>query len=224
MKEAIVISLGGSVMVPNRIDTVFLRRFAAFVRWLAKSRRVIVVAGGGATARAYLESARQIGVRLPTALHWIGVRACQLNAELLRAALGIARPVLMDPEAVALSQARITVAAPPQAGGTSDFRTVIIARRVYAKAVFNITNVDGVYTADPGRYRRAKRLAKLSWSDYRKMFGSTVRPGAHFPFDPVAARAAAAAKLEVMVLSKNIRNLQKATAGRVFRGTRIGPA
>ncbi len=223
MKSALVISLGGSVIVPDTIDVRFLRRFGRLIKRLARSRRVIIVAGGGATARAYISRARQIGVRLPTSLHWIGVRACQLNAELVRAVLRVTTPVLTDPEAVALSRTRIVVAAPPSAGGTSDFRTVVIARRVRAEAVYNITNIDGVYTADPHRVRSARLLLRLSWLAYRRMFGRSVSPGKHYPFDPVASREAARHKLQVVVLSSNLRNLEKALAGRRFRGSRLGP-
>lgn len=224
MKRTVIISIGGSVIVPTGINVQFLRRFVQYIRRLARSRRVIMVIGGGATARAYLEGARQIGVRLPTALHWIGVRACQLNAELIRAALRITTPVLTDPEAVARSRARVIVVAPPRAGGTSDFRTVIVARRVHAKTVYNVTNVDGVYTADPRRFRDARRLEKITWSKYIRMFGRRVLPGMHVPFDPVAARAAARGRLRVVVLSADLPNVRRALDSQRFRGTTIGPS
>lgn len=222
MNEPLVISLGGAVIVPKSINTQYLRRFIQFVRRLSRSRRVIVVIGGGATARAYLESARKAGARLPNALHWVGVRACQLNAELVRAVLHVNGPVLTDPEAVSQSRARIIVAAPPSAGGTSDFRTVIVARRVHAKTVYNVTNVDGVYTADPRKVKNARLLPRLSWSFFINMFGTTVRPGMHAPFDPAASRLAERSGIRVVVVGPDLRNLRQAIANRAFRGTVIG--
>ncbi|MBI4426273.1 MAG: UMP kinase [Candidatus Kerfeldbacteria bacterium] len=222
MTEPLVISLGGSVVVPEDIHKQFIRRFASFVRRLARDRRVGVVCGGGYPSRQYVRAARRLGVNRVEDLHWIGIRATQLNAELVRAVLQVRQPVVTDYQARRQSGQRIVVGAGARPGVSTDFDAVLLALRLGAQAVFNVTNVDGVYTADPRRYRRAERLTKLSWADYRKLFGSTVRPGAHFPFDPVAARAAARANIKVVVLSKDLLNLKKAVAGEPFRGTRLG--
>ena len=51
-----VLSVGGSIIVPNNPDVEFLSNFVLMVtEWLEedKNRRLILVAGGGAPARVY---------------------------------------------------------------------------------------------------------------------------------------------------------------------------
>ena len=51
-----VLSVGGSIIVPDKPDTEFLSKFVKMVTsWLDvdASRRLILVAGGGAPARVY---------------------------------------------------------------------------------------------------------------------------------------------------------------------------
>lgn len=223
MKEPMVISLGGSVIVPQHIAEDFLRRFARFVQRLKQARRVVVICGGGQTARSYVNSGRAIGVRREPALHWIGVRACQLNGELVRAVLGVRSPLVFINGRTRLPSEALIVGVPHQAGGTSDLRSIRCAHIIGAKTVVNITNVDGVYTHDPRRVRSARLLTALSWKHYGQMFKRAVRPGMHFPFDPIAARLAARHHMKVFVLSNNVGNLAQAIAGKPFRGTVLGP-
>ncbi len=67
----VVISIGGSVVVPNDYDVGYLRRFVRFVRIVARSRRVVVVVGGGSIARRAVASAVRLGLRNIAAQHWI---------------------------------------------------------------------------------------------------------------------------------------------------------
>ena len=57
-----VLSVGGSIIVPEKPDTEFLSKFISMVTaWLDqdKSRRLILVAGGGAPARVYQNAYRK---------------------------------------------------------------------------------------------------------------------------------------------------------------------
>ena len=61
--EKIVISVGGSLVVPNGgIDTEFLRGLNAFVRKQLSSgaRQFFLVIGGGATARHYRDAGEDV--------------------------------------------------------------------------------------------------------------------------------------------------------------------
>lgn len=223
MKPALVISLGGSVLAPNGVDIRFLRRFKLFVRRQARTRRVVVVCGGGRVTRQYVAAARASGVRNPTGLHWIGVRATQLNAEVLRAVLGVQTPVLTSYTKRSRFTGRVIVAAGRKPGATTDLGSVVLARALGASTVYNVTNVAGVFTADPHRVRNSRMIPALSWKRYRSMFGGPATPSMHAPFDPVAARAADRSRLRVFVLSSSISNLERAIAGTPFIGTVIGP-
>lgn len=224
MKHAppLVISLGGSVIVPGDVNVRFLRVFVRFLRRLARRRQVIVITGGGSTARRYIARARDAGARLDRDLHWIGIRTTQLNAELLRAVLGLKEPVVTELRQVQKRRSGIVVAAGARPGVTTDVGAITFANVVDAPMVVNITNVDGVYTADPRRERSARLLRRLSWREYRRMFNMKMRPGIHVPFDPIAARLAERSGIRVVILSSNLKNLERALAGGHFRGTVIG--
>ena len=57
----VVISLGGSLIVPNEIDTVFLRNFKNLVvKKIEQGFKFIIIAGGGKISRKYVDAAKQI--------------------------------------------------------------------------------------------------------------------------------------------------------------------
>ena len=66
-----VLSVGGSIIVPEKPDVDFLSKFVAMCReWLDqdKSRRLILVAGGGAPARVYQNAYKDVAQAAGTAL------------------------------------------------------------------------------------------------------------------------------------------------------------
>ena len=55
-----VISLGGSVIIPDDVDIKFLRGFANLIR--KSKHKIHIVTGGGKFARIYVNVAREIGL------------------------------------------------------------------------------------------------------------------------------------------------------------------
>ena len=61
MSETIVMSVGGSLIVPGEIDVTFLSALKQFVDFeTATGRRFIIIAGGGKTARNYQDAAAAV--------------------------------------------------------------------------------------------------------------------------------------------------------------------
>jgi uridylate kinase len=57
-KEIHVLSLGGSVFIPDRIDVSFLRDFRKLIlKHIKGGKRFIIITGGGRTCRDYLSQA-----------------------------------------------------------------------------------------------------------------------------------------------------------------------
>ena len=60
-KESIVISLGGSLLVPDGLDVEFIKNFKQFIlTHIEQGYRFILVTGGGKTARRYIHSAGEV--------------------------------------------------------------------------------------------------------------------------------------------------------------------
>ena len=83
-KEVIVISLGGSVIVPDKIDIVFLKAFRRLIRDYLKKYKFIIVTGGGKTARNYIDAAGKICRINNEDKDWLGIHCTRLNSHLLK--------------------------------------------------------------------------------------------------------------------------------------------
>lgn len=224
----IVISLGGSLIVPSQgIDWRFLSRFkrllAAQVR---RGRRFIVVCGGGSTCRTYQQAASQVVKASRDQLDLIGIRATILNAQLVSTVFGKLTDglIVTDPRVpLRRRKAPVIIGAGWLPGCSSDNDAVLLARQFGADRLINLSNTPFVYDQDPRKHSEAKPLKKLTWAEFRSRFGSRWRPGLNSPFDPVAARAAQKAGISVVVADgRDLANVAKIISGRPFRGSVIG--
>lgn len=83
--ETVVMSVGGSLIVPDQIDIDFLRSLKSFIdAETALGRRFIIIAGGGRTARRYQDAAAAVAELAADDLDWMGIHATRLNGHLLR--------------------------------------------------------------------------------------------------------------------------------------------
>ena len=103
--EKVVVSLGGSVLVPGDDDARYLAELAALLRDTSRHVRLFIVTGGGRTARYYIETGRALGIPERT-LDEFGIAATRLNARLLAASLRGAANRELEREASGLARAR----------------------------------------------------------------------------------------------------------------------
>lgn len=228
-----VLSVGGSIVVPNQPDTEFLTKFISMVKdWLSEdaSRKLILVVGGGAPARvyqnAYAEIASKVGNSSATdAADWIGIMATRLNAQLVKASFGdlCQNDVVYDPTAPIDFKGRILLAAGWHPGFSTDNDAVLLAEKHNAKVVVNLSNIEKVYTDDPRKNPDAKPIDQISWKDFRKMVGDEWTPGKNCPFDPIASKKADECGMKVICASgKDIENIRNILDDKPFTGTQIG--
>jgi len=220
--DTLVISLGGSIIVPGEIDKVFLKKFREIILRLEQTR-FMIICGGGKICRNYQNAAKEIADISKEDLDWIGISATRLNAELVRSIFGeeAHQKVIHDPHEQIDSSKRVIIGAGFEPGSSTDLRAVQLAKRFGAVRVINMSNIDYVYSADPKKDPNAERLTEISWSEFRKLVGNEWDPGLNMPFDPIASREGEELGLEVIIIGNDVDNLEKLLRGEPFRGTTI---
>lgn len=223
--ERIIVSVGGSLIVPDGIAIDFLQKLKTLV--LDKVQRgysFAIIVGGGKTARRYQDAAAEVSTLSSQDLDWLGIHSTRLNAQLLRNIFaGYAHPqVIHNPTIDIESDEPIIVAAGWQPGFSTDYDAVLIAKNVGARRLVNLSNIDYVYTADPKKDPAAKKIEKISWADFRKLIPETWDPGLSSPFDPVAAKEAESLGIEVAIMNGNhLEEFSHYLDSKPFKGTVI---
>ncbi|MCL2209279.1 MAG: UMP kinase [Treponema sp.] len=224
-----VISFGGSIVAPDKVDIEFLKNFKNLIRSFIESdsgRRFIFIVGGGGPARQWQNAYREICPNIKNEeADWIGITATRLNAQLVKAIMceWCNQDVIINPMEVSPLTGRVLVAAGWKPGFSTDYDAVLLAERFKADAVINLSNIEKIYNADPKIDPSASPIDKISWADFRAMVGDEWVPGKNVPFDPVASRHAEKIGLKVICAAgKNLDNLKKILNGEEFFGTTIG--
>ncbi len=230
--ETIVLSLGGSLIVPNGgIDTQFLINFNQFIRKqiAEKQRRFFIICGGGTTARNYIDAAVEVTHRqlADEDKDWLGIHATRLNAHLIRTIfrdIAYSRFFKHYDRSYDVADEPVVVASGWKPGWSTDYCSVLVAEKYGAKKIINLSNIDKVYNRDPRKFADAKPIEKINWKEFTKLVGDKWVPGLNTPFDPIATKKAKELALTVIILNgKNIYNLEAAIDGKSFMGSTIAP-
>lgn len=221
-----VISLGGSLVVPDAIDVGFLKKFHSLIlSYVKRGYRFIIIVGGGKTARCYQKASKQISHLTTEDVDWLGIHATRLNAHLLRTIFrSVAYPKLITSKKDINTRIRssVIIASGFRPGSSTDLRAVQLAHAYGTDTILNLSNIKWVYTKDPKKYKSAKKITSISWKDFRKIVGNTWDPGANTPFDPVASRYAEKWGMKVFITNgKDYANLIKILTHKKAKGTVI---
>ena len=228
-----VLSVGGSIVVPDNPDTTFLSQFINMVKeWLLEDneRKLILVIGGGSPARVYQNAYSDVmqktdSTPIQNDADWIGIMATRLNAQLVKASFGslCENDDVYNPTENINFSGRILIAAGWKPGFSTDNDAVLLAEKFNAKTVVNLSNIEKVYTDDPRKNPDAKPIDSISWKDFRKMIGDDWTPGKNCPFDPIASKKADECNMTVICAAgKNIDNIKNILNEKSFTGTKIG--
>ena len=225
MEEVIIISLGGSLIVPEEIDINFLKEFKALIlSHVAKGKKFVIITGGGRINRTYNESAKKLGSPSDEDLDWIGIASLKLNAELMRVVFAeYANKKVIDNLSNHFSfEKSVIIGSAYEPGKSSDWDAIEAAKTVGAKKIINLSNTDYVYDSDPNINPNAKKIEKIAWAEYRAIIPTKWTSRLNSPFDPIASKDAEENKISVIVMNgKPIDNLAKCLNGEKFSGTII---
>lgn len=227
-KKTVIISLGGSLIVPEELDWKFIKSFKKMIEaQIRKGYKFVIITGGGKVARKYIEAAAKIDKINNEDKDWIGIHATRMNGHFMRTIFRKNAHLVInknpnDTTDFVNFKKDVLIAAGWKPGFSTDYDAVVLAKNLSVQQVINLSNIDFVYTKDPKKFKDAKKLENLSWKKYRAMVGNKWNPGMNAPFDPVASKLAEKLGLEVAILGgHNLKNFENYLESKKFQGTLI---
>ncbi len=220
--DKVVVSVGGSVLIPGKDDSDYIARLARMLNSVASEVQLAVVCGGGKTARYYATTGRELGGDTYQ-LDILGIGATRLNAQLLALALGDMPervPETAEETAAASEPGRIVVMGGTVPGHTTDAVAMMVAREMGADRVVNATAVDAVYTDDPRTNPDAVKIPEMTIGRLGEIVYKEHDASKSSVFDPLGVKIAEESRIDIsMVDGRNIDELEKAILGKPFDGT-----
>lgn len=225
-KEVIVISLGGSLIIPDNINVKFLKKFKKTIIRHAKKCKFVIVCGGGGIARKYISVLKKMRINKKLQ-NFSGISATRMNARFMNyffnqdAEQGI--PEKMDGVKKYLKKRNIVFCGALEYGEhkTSDSTAAQIASELKSTFI-NLTDIDGLYDKNPRKFKNAKFIPRISWKKFHEMANKLkFNPGQHFVLDQKTSKIIMKNKIKTYIIGKNIKNLDNFLKQRKFRGTII---
>lgn len=227
MKKVVVISLGGSIIIPDGVHTSFLKDFKRTLLNHQRYFKFVVVCGGGKTARNYIHGLEGESLLHKTRLQTnLGMMATRLNARFMMYFFGnyVNKTLPKDMKEVhdylekhpivfcgALRYAK---------NQTSDATAAQLAHYLTSDLI-NLTDVAGLYDTDPHKDRRAKFISEITHTNFLKMANAlSFHPGQHFVLDQSAAYMIKKYNLRTFILG-SVRDFDNLLRGKHFIGTII---
>jgi uridylate kinase len=224
-KDVIVISLGGSLIIPDDVDGRFLSEFKKVLKKNSKKYKFVVVCGGGSLARKYIRAIESQG-HGHVLQSLAGINATRANARFMSyffgedSRRGIPHSFFRVKRELRKKDVVFCGALEYKPNQTSDSTSADIARKLNCEFV-NMTNVKGLYSKHP-KLKGAKFISKISWRDFFRMANKMkFKPGQHFVLDQKAARVIMNNKIRTVILGKNANQLNNLLKGKKFIGTEI---
>ena len=227
MAKKWVISLGGSRIVPNDVDYKFIKDFKEIVK-KHPSQKFVVVTGGGTTARKYMQAIKKLG-RKTKEQSLEGIAVTRLHASLLARLFGkranspdkIPQSMKKVSDLLAKNQVVFCGALRYKANNTSDGTAADLAAHLECPFI-NITDIRGLYTANPKTNKNAKFIAKITWKNFDKIASKIkFQSGQHFVLDQQAAKKILDKKITTYIVG-SLSDVDKLLSNKKgFKGTLI---
>jgi len=225
-KQVVVISLGGSLIIPDEINLNYLQSFKRVILKNTKKYKFIIVCGGGSIARKYISALKKAGLN-EEFQSFSGISATRMNARFLNYLFRI-NPVYGIPHTqktlkryVRKQDVVFCGALEYKPHQTSDSSAAQLARLFHAVFI-NLTNVKGLHDKNPKKYKDAKFIPEISWKDFDKMANaSKYQPGQHFVLDQTASKIILEGKVPTYIIGSSVHQLDNLLNNRRFIGTKI---
>ena len=249
MKKVVVLSLGGSLIIPDNIDIKFLREFKKTILRNTKKYKFVIVCGGGSVARKYISVLAQekINEKLQS---FSGISATRMNARFMsyfsniNPEYGIPHTLNTLKKYLGSHDIVFCGALEYKPEQTSDSTSAELAK-IFRTIFINLTDIAGLYDKNPkenktnsskdfrGKTPRRKRgrvkenknakfISKIGWKDFNEMANKNkYKPGQHFVLDQTASKIIRNFRIPTYIIGKDMKNLDYILKGKRFNGTFI---
>ena len=209
----IVIKIGGSVSITDKgPDKNYFKKLLPVLKRLKKHHQMIVVVGGGGLTRSYGRSIENFPLS-NREKEEIFIELIKSNVRFLAGMLKM-RPIFSLGEIGRSTSGVIGGIAP---GRSTDANGALAAKKIRADLFIKLTDVDGVYDKDPNKFKGARKLNKLRFSDMKKLAVKGA-PNKYGVLDRLAIQSLSRARIRAIIVNgKNPGNIEKA-----IRGEKIG--
>jgi uridylate kinase len=226
MKKVIVLSLGGSLIIPGDINLKYLKEFKKVILKNKSNYKFIIICGGGNIARKYIFALKEEG-RNETMQSYAGISATRMNARFMSYFFeqdqerGIPHKMRELKRYARKFDIVFCGALEYSPNQTSDSTAAQIAEFFKCEFV-NLTDVQGLHDKNPKKFKNAKFIPKISWEDFDKMTNEVgFKPGQHFVLDQTASSLIKKKKIITYILGKDMKQLDNLLNGKEFIGTTI---
>jgi uridylate kinase len=227
-KKVIVLSLGGSMIIPKEINTKYLKNFKQVIKKNSHKYKFVVVCGGGSTAREYISGLEKESTPKKKIFQgYLGIATTRLNARFMTyffgkdANKGIPHDMQEVKNMLRLYNIVFCGALRYAKDETSDGTSAKLANFLNTDFI-NLTDVQGLYNKDPKKFKKAKLIPKVSWKKFYHLANKTkFKPGQHFVLDQSASRIILKNKTTTYIVGNNLKQFDRILKGKKFKGTLI---
>ena len=221
--DKVVVSIGGSVLIPEKDDAKYIKTLADELKELSKEVQLMVICGGGKISRYYSATGKELG-GTTYQLDEMGIAVTRINAKLLSIALGDAGidEIPVDPERCASNSVpgKVSVMGGTEPGHTTDAVAAMVAKCSGAVRIVNASNVDAVYTDDPRKNPDAKRLSRMTIKELKEIVYDEHDACRSSVFDPLGVKIAMENKIDILMINgRELSELRNAILGKDIKGT-----
>jgi uridylate kinase len=224
--KTFVMSVGGSVFFNDKLRAPEIAKYCEVLNELIREGyKFVLVVGGGKVARVYQAGAKALGAN-NFELDEVGIAITRANALFFTHGIDNAwKEVLTDPKqaktVMLLNKTPIFGGTIP--GQTTDAVGALIAELLGADFV-NVSNVDGIYSADPNKEPNAKMYKELSHVKMVSLLKAEAsKPGGHSFVDAHAAAILDRSKIRSFFINgSDVENFKSLVRGDPnFKGTLV---
>ena len=228
VKNIVVLSLGGSIIIPDKINIRILKEFRRVVLKNTKKYKFIIVCGGGKTARNYIKGLENEQLKQKEFFQCLlGISATRLNARFMTyffgrdANQGMPHDMKDIENLLRLHDIVFCGALRYAKNETSDSVAAKLARHFNTDFI-NLTDLAGLYDKNPKRYKNALFIPEISHKEFYKIAKNLkFKPGQHFVLDAKAAKIIKKYKITTYLLGPVMKNLDNLLNQKHFTGTVI---